>query len=279
MNLQNLHTHTIYGDGKNTPEEMVLGAIRAGCGSLGFSEHSELLPQHHSEGWAMAASSVPVYREEIQRLKKRYHGTIDIFLGLELDFDTPPLCSSYDYLIGSTHLVLKDGFYLSVDESPAALAQTIREHFGGDSLAFVEAYYQREALVAEKTGCQIIGHFDLVTKFNEGSRFFDETHPRYITASIEALESLIKRDVIFEINTGAISRGYRSTPYPSPLLLKALRERGGRICITSDSHSADTITYAFSQTAELAQSCGFQETWILTQNGFQAASLLDFFTD
>ena len=276
MKLQNLHTHTVFGDGKNTPEEMVQGAIRAGCSSLGFSEHSELLPPHHPEGWAMTADAVPAYRKEIQRLKEAYQGTLEIFLGLELDFDTPPLTSPYDYLIGSTHLVWKDGLYLSVDESPAAFAQSVREHFGGDSLAFVEAYYQREARVAEKTGCQIAGHFDLVTKFNEGGRFFDETHPRYIHASIEALDSLLQQDVIFEINTGAISRGYRTSPYPSPFLLKALCERGGRICVTSDSHSAETITFAFPQAVELARSCGFREVWVLTQNGFQAASLSEF---
>ena len=42
MLLQNLHTHTVFGDGKNTAEEMVRAAIAAGCGSLGFSEHSRM---------------------------------------------------------------------------------------------------------------------------------------------------------------------------------------------------------------------------------------------
>ena len=37
MLLQNLHTHTVYGDGKNTAEEMVLGAGRAGGASPGHS--------------------------------------------------------------------------------------------------------------------------------------------------------------------------------------------------------------------------------------------------
>ena len=34
---QNLHTHTVFGDGRHTPEDMALGAIRAGLRSLGFS--------------------------------------------------------------------------------------------------------------------------------------------------------------------------------------------------------------------------------------------------
>ena len=41
----NLHTHTTYCDGNNSPEEMVLDAISAGFNVLGFSGHSyTLLP-------------------------------------------------------------------------------------------------------------------------------------------------------------------------------------------------------------------------------------------
>ena len=65
MLLQNLHTHTVFGDGKNTAEEMVLGALRAGCASLGFSEHSPLPPAADPDGWSMAASDVAAYRAEL----------------------------------------------------------------------------------------------------------------------------------------------------------------------------------------------------------------------
>ena len=53
MTLQNLHTHTVFGDGKNTPEEMVLGALSSRCASLGFSEHSPLPPAADPDGWTI----------------------------------------------------------------------------------------------------------------------------------------------------------------------------------------------------------------------------------
>ena len=65
MTLQNLHTHTVFSDGKNTPEEMVLGAVRAGCTSLGFSEHSPLAPFYDPDRYAMEAADLPAYRSEI----------------------------------------------------------------------------------------------------------------------------------------------------------------------------------------------------------------------
>ena len=40
MILTDLHVHTNYCDGKNTPEEMVLAAIEKGMECIGFSVHS-----------------------------------------------------------------------------------------------------------------------------------------------------------------------------------------------------------------------------------------------
>ena len=62
MTLQNLHTHTVFSDGKNTPEEMVLGAVRAGCTSLGFSEHSPLAPFYDPDRYAKI-----VYKRQTRR--------------------------------------------------------------------------------------------------------------------------------------------------------------------------------------------------------------------
>lgn len=71
----------------------------------------------------------------------------------------------------------------------------------------------------------------------------------------------------FEINTGAISRGYRTAPYPNPILLKELHAMRGRIIINSDSHAANTIGYHFDQAVKVARSCGFDRTLILKPGG------------
>lgn len=270
---QNLHTHTAFSDGKHTPEEMVLSAIRAGCLSLGFSDHSPMPPATDPDGWSMKAEKLPAYRAEILRLREAYAGKLDILLGLEQDIDSPPPEGAWDYLIGSVHGVWAGGCYLPVDESADAFDRAVREHFGGNCLAFARAYYRREAEAAGQTRCDVVGHLDLITKYNEGGRRFDESDPHYRAAALEALETLMERDMIFEINTGAMSRGCRTVPYPAPFLLEAIRQKGGRICITSDSHSTDTIVHAFPQAAALAEACGFREAWVLTKEGFQGADL------
>ena len=270
MARQSLHVHTTFCDGKNTPEEMVLGALAAGCTSLGFSGHS---PLASDGGWTMAAEDLPCYRAEVLRLREQYAGQMEIFLGLEQDILSPAPGTDWDYRIGSVHCVEKGGACLSVDDTPRRFQEEARRFYGGDFLAYAADYYQLEAQVAARTGSEIVGHFDLITKFNQGGRFFDESDRRYRAAALEALDALMERDVIFEINTGAMARGYRTVPYPAPFLLRRIHERGGRITVASDSHSADTILYGYAEAFGLAWACGFRDYWVLTGSGFQAQAI------
>ena len=134
-------------------------------------------------------------------------------------------------------------------------------------------YCAREATVYDKLHCDWVGHFDLLTKFNEGYKHFDETKDAYLEPALAAMKKLHGQGLPFEINTGAMSRGYRTAPYPNPILLRELHAMGGRIMINSDSHSADTIAYAFDQAQKIAYECGFRKTTVLTPNGFQEISL------
>ena len=269
--IQNLHTHTVYCDGKSTPEEVVRSAIRLGLDSLGFSGHAPCPVPGDEAG--MKEEDVPVYRAEIARLREQYAGQLEIFLGMEQDHFLFSNQEPWDYIIGSVHYVPKDEAYLPVDYSEEVFVQNLERHYAGDPYAFAEDYYRLVGGIAERTGCQIVGHFDLLTKFNEGDKLFDTGHPRYVSAALEALDRLAEQDVIFEINTGAMSRGYRVTPYPSPALLRCLRERNLPICVTSDAHSAGTLLHAFPQAEMLARSCGYRERMVLTRRGFEPMAL------
>lgn len=269
MRPQTLHCHTTLCDGKNTPEEMAAAALAAGCGAIGFSGHAPLA----SESWCITPEKLPAYRQAVLALREQYQGQMDVFLGLEQDYFSPPAGEGWDYLIGSVHCVVKDGAALSVDESEESFLKAVREHYGGDFYAFARDYFRLEAEVAQVTGCDIVGHFDLFTKFNEGNRLFDTADPRYRGPALEALDALLEKDVIFEINTGAISRGYRTTPYPNPCFLRRIREKGGRVAVTSDSHSAASLLCAYDQAFHLAADCGFTSTVYRTAEGFLDVSI------
>lgn len=130
-------------------------------------------------------------------------------------------------MIGSGHYVaLPGGGFSPVDVSPAGSEAAIREAFSGDAYRYAAAYYEGlAARLRAEPRVDIVGHFDLVAKFNEGGRLFDESDPRYRSAALDALDAVVKKHPRFEINTGAMSRGWRSAPYPAPFLLKRLRAR------------------------------------------------------
>lgn len=76
--LQNLHTHTTYCDGINTPEQVILTAIDKGFGAIGFSGHSYM---YYSEEHSMSLEGTEKYKAEISLLKQKYSDQIDVFCG------------------------------------------------------------------------------------------------------------------------------------------------------------------------------------------------------
>ena len=270
-----LHTHSIYDDGKNSLMEMAMAAEGLGLDYLGFSGHSF---QPGAEDWCIGNDRISSYLSEAMRIKEKFSSEgrhLRIFVGLELDIFGRAE-KGLDYVIGSAHGFMQDGRFLSVDESPEALKRIINELFYGDPYAMTDAYYDNAAKIPEMTDCDIVGHFDLVTKFNESCPLFDARSPRYLDRALSVMRYLAEKDLIFEINTGAISRGWRTEPYPDSLLLRKLHDMGGRITINSDSHQSSTIAYEFGLARKRAMEAGFESIWVLTEEGFSEESLMDF---
>ncbi|MCQ2385654.1 MAG: histidinol-phosphatase HisJ family protein [Clostridia bacterium] len=244
----NFHTHTHFCDGKDTPEDIVREAIRLGCPAVGFSGHGFTL---YDRTYCMSLEATEAYCAEISRLKKIYRDKIKIYLGLEKDYYSQEDTSRYDYIIGSVHYVNKNGIYLAIDNNEEEFLWVVGNYYGGDFYALAEAYYENVGNVYEKTHCNIIGHFDLVTKYNEKNKYFDVYHPRYVAAARKALNKLLPSPAYFEINSGAISRGCRTTPYPDDRWLSLIKEAGHPILYTSDSHAKETLLFGLPEDAPL----------------------------
>ena len=131
------------------------------------------------------------------------------------------------------------------------------------------------AQLPEKTGCDWIGHFDLVSKFNQQDPHFDEESPRYWKRALEVMECLVKQGMCFEVNTGAITRGYRTVPYPAKTMLRSLKDLGGEIILNSDAHHTGHLCGGFQQAEELVKEVGFTHVNVWTRDGFQAVGLLE----
>jgi histidinol-phosphatase (PHP family) len=192
---------------------------------------------------------------------------------VEQDFYSQESISDFEYAIGSVHYIKQDGHFLSVDEGADITKKDIQEIFGGDPYAFAKVYFETVADVLRKTKADIIGHFDLLTKFNENSIFFETKDRRYQEYGVGAIAALIPYGKPFEINTGAIYRGLRSEAYPSIDFLKEIKIRGGKILLSSDSHDGNSLGYYFHEIAKLALEIGFQSVLVWTPQGFEEVGL------
>lgn len=267
----NFHAHSTYCDGKESPDAMVQAALAKGLAAFGISGHSYM---GFDADWCMTKAGTVDFISEMNRLKKAYDGQITLFTGVEQDYYASAPTDAYDYVIGSVHFIKKNGEYLLVDESEEEQIEHVTRYYGGDFYAYTTDYFNTIADIVPKTHPDFIGHFDLVAKFNEGGKFFDESDPRYLKPALEALTAITEKHQLFEINTGAMYRVGRTVPYPAPVLLKALYERGGEIILSSDSHDGASIGFKFAQAAKLAKSCGFQTAKTLTDKGFVDIALV-----
>ncbi|MDD4843796.1 MAG: histidinol-phosphatase [Anaerotignum sp.] len=266
----NFHTHTTFCDGKNSAEDMVLAAIEKGFTALGFTGHSYT---YFDESYCMSKEGVKAYQKEIQRLKEAYADKIAIYCGIEQDFYSDEPISDFEYAIGSVHYIKKNGRFLPVDEAADIMEKDIWELFGGDAYAYAKVYFETVAEVLKKTGADIIGHFDLLSKFNENGIFFDTKSKCYLEYGISAIEALIPYDKPFEINTGAMYRGLCSEAYPSVDFLKEIKKRGGNILLSSDSHDASSLGYCFEEMGKVALEIGFPSVLVWTPKGFEEVGL------
>jgi len=126
MMLMDLHTHSNYSDGKNTPEEMIRAAVELGYEAVAITDHV----------WRTSAW-VPDYAEHLKQLKSTFRGVIQVYSGIEakvltLDGDIDADASFrplVDLVLGSFHRIPKpNGFYSKTSDADISRTE-IAEHW------------------------------------------------------------------------------------------------------------------------------------------------------
>lgn len=249
MRKADLHMHTRFCDGRDTPEQMILTAISLEMEAVGICVHGHT---PFDESYCSSIRGAKEFLLEMRRLKEEYRDRIRVYAGLEQDLYSDMDPDGFDYVIGSVHYLKVNGGYYPVDHNRETSVRIAAEQFGGDYLEMAEAYYEEAASVIKVTGADLIGHLDLITKYNENGTLFDESDPRYLLAASRCIDALLPDKKPFEINMGAMARGLRTDPYPSKALRDSIREKGGRLLLSSDAHKKEDLMFAFMTFADEA---------------------------
>lgn len=242
--LYNFHSHTQYCDGRVPMESMIVAAINEGFIHWGFSPHS---PIPVDSPCNMKKVDVENYMAEISRLREVYGDRIKIYAGMEIDyldsgwgphveyFKGIPL----DYRIGSVHFIPGGENFVDVDGSPESFIKKMDKYFANDIRHVVNAYYDSLCEMIQSGGFDIVGHLD---KIGHNASCFSpgiEDEPWYTNRVNEAIDLVIEKGLIAELNTKAWHTASRV--FPKERFIPSLVKGGVPIVVSSDAHYPDRV--------------------------------------
>ncbi|HEX2916682.1 MAG TPA: histidinol-phosphatase HisJ [Chloroflexia bacterium] len=264
------HTHTIYSNhGKGHPREMAAIAVERGMPALGFSEHFPL-PEGFTEpsGTAnMRWEQIEQYIREVREAQEEFGSRLKILLGYEVDYlptaDEVMRANlakySPDYKVGSIHIVDRfrsDHENWLIDYSPGIFEEGLEENGGPE--AVYRRYYELVRDYARAHDHAIVGHLDLIKKYNAGGRYFDLNGNDYLSQVEATLDVLKAAGKIVEINTAGLFKEIGEL-YPSDRVLQMMLERRLPICLSSDAHQPGHVAREFSSTWDKLIKMGFEQ--------------------
>ena len=263
-----LHTHTTFCDGKNTPEEMVEEAVRRGMETIGLCVHTHT---PFDERYCASPEGIREFLAETGRLKDEYKGQIRVLAGAEQDLYSDTDVSGFDYVIASVHYIRLGREYYAVDESEEILKE-LAAKLDHDLIRLSELYFEAVDESVRTIRPNIIGHLDLLMKYNDKEKWIRFDDPEYLEIARACIDAIGDRK-IYEVNPGAMARGYRTMPYPHRTLLAYMKEKNLRLMLNSDCHDKTKLTCGYELSLRLLKEAGFTELWILKNGRFQPADI------
>lgn len=270
MGFTNYHTHSSFCDAVGKPEEYVLEAIKCGLKAIGFSSHA---PLPFENNWTLQENRVDEYCRVIRSLKAKYKNLIQIYLGLEIDYFAEYAGNGFskyeelnlDYTIGSVHYGGERiaGEYTYIHTCEEDFLKILHNCFNNNVREFVCSYFQtvRDMVITIKPN--IIGHLDLIKKFNCEDKYFSESQEWYKTEVLNTLKVIAENGCILEVNTSGIAKGFTQEFYPSTWILKEARKLNIPVMINSDAHRPQDINAKFLEAVEALIKAGYSTQKIL----------------
>lgn len=204
MKRHNLHTHTTYSDGKDSPEELVGMAINGGLEIIGISDHG-----FTDKIDSLNHITLPEYIKHLSRLKKEIGG-IKIKTGLEIDvsksFGINPQFLPFDILNQLDYVLFEyvEGIDSKEEGSGRCLMSVVSAKrrlnipAGLAHTNFHDVFYGNERKAA-----RLLGENDIFVEINLNFRYIPSLEHFF---SRQIIEDFKKYRVKFTIGTDVHSR-------------------------------------------------------------------------
>ncbi|MCI9049817.1 MAG: histidinol-phosphatase HisJ family protein [Coprobacillus sp.] len=255
------HIHTNYSDDSQyLMEDLVLDALEMKMDEICFTDHvdygikkdwDEVEEIEYRDGMPFLNVNYPQYFQEISDLQMKYPNLV-MKKGMEfgVQVHTIPqyktLFSKYpfDFIILSCHQVNNQEFWTQEFQA------------GKTQKEYNEKYYQELLeIVKEYKDYSVLGHLDLITRYDELGVYDFENIKEIIT---QILKIVIADGKGIEVNTSSHRYGLNDLT-PSRDILKLYKELGGKvITIGSDTHKHEHLGAYILETKKELKKLGFQ---------------------
>ena len=280
-NLTNYHSHSLYCDGRAGMEDFVRFALSEGFTSYGFSSHA---PLPFSTAWTMEWDIMDDYLSEFHRLKEKYAGRIELYIGLEIDYldETYNASIPYfqelplDYRIGSIHFLpvserLVEENMVCIDGSFREYAHSVERHFGGDVRLLVKRFFDTTMKMIEAGGIDIVGHMDKIYMNGQKYEIFNFEEDWYRKPFEACLDLVQEKGLMVEVNTKNWTK--KKELYPRVEYLSRMREMNIPVMVNSDCHYPDLVNDGRKEAFKLLKQAGFKSTRELVKGKWQDIAL------
>ncbi|MDR0393744.1 MAG: histidinol-phosphatase [Tannerella sp.] len=264
----NFHSHCTFCDGRSHPEKFVSFAIKNKFRAYGFSSHS---PLPFETFWNMSKDDLPEYIDEINRLKKKYAGRLEIYLALEIDYLDKTYNASIDYFqsmpldyrISSIHFLprrkpLLEKNMVCIDGGYKDFEDGVNKFYGGSIRRMTEHFFESSMSMVEAGGFDIVGHVDKI--YMNGSRHpdFDLQADWYQKPFLELLDLIAEKELIVEVNCKNKTR--KEQTYPHIHSYKELKKRKIPVMVNSDCHFPELVNDGRESTLTILKEAGYRVT-------------------
>lgn len=262
----NFHGHCTFCDGRSHAEDFARFALSNHFRAYGFSSHS---PVPFDTFWNMSKDELPEYLAEIDRLKKKYAGRLEIYTGMEIDylgptynaaipyFQTLPL----DYRISSIHflpfaaLLLEENM-VCIDGGYQEMETGVDRRFGGSIRRMTEFFFESSMQMVEIGGFDIVGHIDKIYMNGSHHPDFDRHADWYQKPFLKLLDFVAEKGFIVEINCKNFTR--KGQTFPHIESFRELKKRCIPIQVNSDCHDPDLVNDGRTETIALLKTAGYR---------------------
>ncbi|WP_278625743.1 histidinol-phosphatase [Parabacteroides gordonii] len=281
MQLSNYHSHCTFCDGRSTPEDFVKFAISHGFRAYGFSSHS---PLPFETFWNMSKDDMPEYLEEINRLKEKYAGQLEIYTSLEIDYldETYNPSIAYfqelplDYRIGSIHFLplsehLSEDNMVCIDGAFADYKDSVDRYFEGKISKLVTRYFDSTLKMIEAGGIDIVGHMDKIYMNGHKCEGFSFDADWYQKPFKAVLDLIAQKGLMVEVNTKNLIK--KQQIFPRKEYLGLLKDMNIPVMVNSDCHYPDLVNDGRSEAFEILKDIGFRTTRELIKGSWQDVAI------